>query len=488
MDSTEIENGICLCHTSDEERFSHYQKIYGTANVIYAPDRLYLESVEPSSMTDTISVVYNSQSDTENIKRDMKRLIRHLKVRHDEVIETDESDLEAIRKSKLVILVHASKEMCVTVLKSMIVFCCVNPIFGLYINHLKDLGLDKVCIRYEESEIDTTTLELQTDRDRSSSYNQLKLSFSEVYQNIGYIEETLSVSIPRMRRLDIYVKHYLDMGSNIPYTKPSTGYNDSIFYISPNVRVMGLPSNSSGMYLDPHIHTTFIDPESSIPLPHLYPWVGILETSCKYAIQSLFRSPLFISSLSLCKGIFVYDHITLSRLDARLSDTKCAGHVRTRTLSLCAYPSKYDTYISKFDVDVFLNNPNVINIDGNSPIILSIRTGQIGTSPNLPCIIGAVAGHTFIGPIIYAIRNCIPIILTKSDVSKELLGEGYPLYTESTDSDTIISIFNRSSKDQMMDILLQSIEILSQVREKLISPEQMIDQIRSSDIFFLDDV
>jgi hypothetical protein len=417
---------FCLCHTGSIQRIMSLQEVYGTGRVIYCPDPMCLISVDSSDAKSDLLILYNDKD--ELIKLNIDRLLIHLKKKYDEITfigyneVTQYEVIQALIKSKFVISIGANRIIAGLIIASMNLFCLINPIFGQYVLCLEDMGLDKLIIT-------------------ASTYAEMKHQFTDIYSNLAFVEETLSSSVPKMRRLAGWVKSYITLYQ--PSTKPHE--KRGTFYIPDSCPLtFHTKSNISGIYLDMCIIKSFLV-EVRI---HLYPWVGILETSNKNDIMNLFKSPSFLTSISMCRGIFCFTDTSLSYINSLLSTITSGRNIITKKISIPC--DTCDTHDNRFDTDIWLNHMSAVNLESGQPIYIKIGESSNGCTSIL---IVTSLSPPLLGDIIKAVAHGQPIILRKSEVAVSILGDTYPLYIDNITPGLIMSFMLRP-----LDVLKKDVE------------------------------
>jgi hypothetical protein len=283
----------------------------------------------------------------------------------------------------------------------------------------------------------------------------------DIYINMPYIEDTLSISVPKMRRLAAWVKTYLQNHHKSTRTRSGAG----TFYIPDDCGIIDeliSTSNVSGIYLDMHVVKSFLV-ENKV---YLFPWVGVLETSSKCDIRRLFTSPGFLTSMSMCKAIFGFTDTALSVINSLLSTTTAGREIVTRKISLPITP-----HCTQFDIDSWLSHPVVINTESGTPVYIpspSQHNIVVLCSPSPPLL----------GQILTAVSQCQPVILSRSVSALDILGDTYPLYMEEISPQSIMAWLSQPP-DVLRELVTAACAAIRERMSMFKSPTEMVEEMES---------
>jgi hypothetical protein len=456
--------GYHLIHHSNSSLMDGMQRIYGVGRVILCGDPSVLEPIDAQSVPH-LYIIHTAECSQLYIDW-VKRLVRHIETKYEDTrwVSPNPSDTlpsegrdvrwvhwnpsDTLPPPSFIILIEPSLDMVRYTLRCRCPFVVITRSGVDVVGYMKSLNLSQCIITIGEN----------------TTYNQLKESFGDIYVSRRFLVPIIEESIQRERVMWTWAEKRVTYPiDKAPYTLRDTIYLDMALLIGVNPKT----SPNGHASRDPAL---LIGAGTEWSMPHLYPWVGIVETNDLQSIQSMLQRPSFIISLYNCVVLFGYDDRSIVLLDSYLSlQPSPIRDIKTRVIPLLKHPSPPKH--TPFHISSFMETPIAINIDSDRIYIYDVESNTITSSsklPSTPYVIVSTQKHTFNGCIRDAIENKIPIILTKSSVSESILPSKYPLYVEDTSQEAIRSLILDTDEDTMESILYNSIMMLYDISTTLI--------------------
>lgn len=437
-----MSNGIVLSYRSSMSRMLDLQRKHGTRNVFYCPPPSLLSKQDEHkevSPDEEFSIVVVSGVDTDI--QIVYRLLTHMRSRYKKITEicVQPNDITLhnyVQNSSFIFVLGATSTVATSVLSTGRPFCFLNPVFGDYINFLR------------EHKLNTNVIE-------TKHYSTLKNNFRDLYSRTEEMTTYIPTVLDELKKHIIIARSVINDVQKISNHTPSqldpklhAWFGNELHHDNPPLKEIsdkmvghGTPG---GVYFDIAVVRTYLHKETA----HLYPWLGIIEVPEPVDVQHLFNIHPFIVSLNHCCGLFTVSDKMTEVVSGLL---KQAGKsIEVRTVGVFTYDLPAE---EMFSIDKFSENPKMTTC---GKIVSSIGMHKINekmkgvkSDEEIETIFSHLTNDLFVctnvhipmvGVINCALSRRTPTVVLKDCHLSTIFDTTYPLILDRVQPTTIHSV------------------------------------------------
>lgn len=416
---------IYVMHTK-LRHFVEHQIKYGTGHVHYSPNPLLL--LEPEIPVERKDIIlFISSQLRQDIEYEIKQIFDDTIVIVNESKLLPERMLTLFRNVKLVIAEQIENpDIFIFLIGAAVPFIALEGNLGFANILLESMSLSGFVL----------------ERDETNMYLKLSRCLVSIKRRYDKIASIMSGKVAKYRRIMSVVSlasGFRDIAyDNKLYPNVPNEYNLSLA-ISPgdyahNIGLAKLSQqlssyqNRGGIHVEISIFDTFLTFKSI----YMHPWIGFIDSLDLDDYKNLVENFEFKNSISMCIGLIAFSAESAGYMQASLD----AMNHKTLVITLPIPMNKTTT----FDLKMWSDEPVLkhqgkrdtllfLNQHGEKRVLDETITSSSSAHPE-SVIVLTQQSDTIFDILYYHISNTTPVILAPTTISKFLLGEDYPLFTE----------------------------------------------------------